>query len=171
LTHQHASPVRDRLSRLARVASDEFADILSEPPRVIGVRLRLYLVDGSFLDVRYPTDDEYSFHWQVEDKLYRINNAPHHPGPTFPRHVHMGTEENIVPDEITSPSAGPEENLKLVMNWIRKQIGDKTGTIRRRQMREASESTDRLRESSKTPGWSGVAEIRKWRDRDQRSKS
>jgi hypothetical protein len=38
---------------------------------VIGVRLRLYLVDGSFLDVRYPTDHEYSFHWQVEDKVYR----------------------------------------------------------------------------------------------------
>jgi DNA polymerase/3'-5' exonuclease PolX len=38
-------------------------------------------------------------------------------------------------------------------------------------MREASESTDRLRESSKTPGWSGAAEIRKWRDRHQRSKS
>jgi hypothetical protein len=83
----------------------------------------------------------------------------------------MGTEENIVPDEITSPSAGPEENLKLVMKWISKQIGNKTVPMRRKQMREASESTDRLRESSKTPGWSGAAEIRKWRDRDQRSKS
>ena len=91
MTYQHASPVRDRLSRLARIANDEFADVLSDPPRVIGVRLRLYLVDGSFLDVRYPTDDEYSFHWQVEDKVYRNNNAPHHPGPTFPRHVHMFT--------------------------------------------------------------------------------
>jgi hypothetical protein len=42
-------------------------------------------------------------------------------------------------------------------------------TMRRKQMREAAEFTDRLRESSKTPGWSGAAEIRKWRDRDQRS--
>jgi len=38
------------------------------------------------------------------------------------------------------------------------------GTARRKQMREAAESTDRLRESSKTPGWSGAREIRKWRD-------
>jgi hypothetical protein len=44
-------------------------------------------------------------------------------------------------------------------------------TLRMKQMREASESMDRLRESSKTTGWSGAQEIRKWRDRDQGSKS
>lgn len=44
-------------------------------------------------------------------------------------------------------------------------------TMRRKQMREASESTDRLRESSKTTCWNGARETRKWRDRDQRSKS
>src|SRR2546425_4321650 len=41
--------------------------------------------------------------------------------------------------------------------------------MRRKEMREASESIDKLRESSKTQGWSGAREIRKWRDRDQRS--
>jgi len=84
LTHQHASPVRDRLSRLARIGSDEFADILSDPPRVIGVRLRLYLVDGSFLDVRYPTDDEYSFHWQLKTKYTGSTTHPTIPAQPFP---------------------------------------------------------------------------------------
>ncbi len=37
-------------------------------------------------------------------------------------------------------------------------------TIRRKKMREAAEAMDRLRESTKTPGWSGAGEIRKWRD-------
>ncbi len=37
-------------------------------------------------------------------------------------------------------------------------------TIRRKKMREAAEAMDRLRESTKTPGWSGAGEVRKWRD-------
>ena len=72
--------------------------------------------------------------------------------------------------------AVPEELKKKMehvpdVNWseVARQAFEET--IRRKQMREAAESTDRLRESSKTPGWSGAAEIRKWRDRDQRSKS
>src|SRR5439155_5784384 len=72
--------------------------------------------------------------------------------------------------------AVPEELKKKMehvpdVNWseVARQAFEET--IRRKQMREAAKSTDRLRESSKTPGWSGAAEIRKWRDRDQRSKS
>jgi len=37
-------------------------------------------------------------------------------------------------------------------------------TVRKRQMRKAAESTDRLRKRSESPGWSGAREIRKWRD-------
>ncbi len=37
-------------------------------------------------------------------------------------------------------------------------------TIRQKQMREAAEAMDRLRESVKDSGWSGAREIRKWRD-------
>ena len=72
--------------------------------------------------------------------------------------------------------AVPEELKKKMehvpdVNWseVARQAFEET--IRRQHMRHAAESTDRLRESSKTPGWSGAAEIRKWRDRDQRSKS
>jgi hypothetical protein len=72
--------------------------------------------------------------------------------------------------------AVPEELKKKMehvpdVNWseVARQAFEET--IRRRQMLEASESIDRLRESSKTTEWNGVQEIRKWRDRDQRSKS
>ena len=68
--------------------------------------------------------------------------------------------------------AVPEELKKKMehvpdVNWseVARQAFEET--IRRKQMREASESTDKLRESSKTPGWSGAAEIRKWRDSRQ----
>jgi len=123
LTAAPVSLIRERLLRLARVAREEFSNMLSEQPRLIGTRLRLSLTDGSFVDVRYPTDDEYSFHWEVGGQVYRINTAPHHPGPTFPRHVHLGSEERIVPDEITSLGVTPEENLRRVLDWVRKQLG------------------------------------------------
>lgn len=42
-------------------------------------------------------------------------------------------------------------------------------TVRKREMRKTSESTDRLRESSKTPGWNGAREIRKWRNARRKS--
>jgi hypothetical protein len=33
--------------------------------------------------------------------MVRINAAPRHSGPTFPRHIHLGKEENIVTDNVT----------------------------------------------------------------------
>jgi len=41
--------------------------------------------------------------------------------------------------------------------------------VRRREMSEAAETMDRLRESTKLSGWSGVREIRKWRDVEKKS--
>jgi len=46
---------RASLRSLARVASDEFSTLLRGDPILLPDRLRLVLVDGSFLDVRYPT--------------------------------------------------------------------------------------------------------------------
>jgi hypothetical protein len=36
--------------------------------------------------------------------------------------------------------------------------------IRQEEMTRAAEEIDRLRTSSKTPGWSGAKEVRRWRD-------
>jgi hypothetical protein len=41
--------------------------------------------------------------------------------------------------------------------------------IRQEEMTKAAEGIDTLRTSSKTPGWSGVKEIRKWRDASKSS--
>jgi hypothetical protein len=38
-----------------------------------------------------------------------------------------------------------------------------------KEMATAAEAIDRLRTSSKTPGWSGAKEIRKWRDASKSS--
>jgi hypothetical protein len=41
--------------------------------------------------------------------------------------------------------------------------------IRREEMTKAAEAIDNLRTSSKTPGWSGAKEIRKWREASKSS--
>jgi len=40
----------------------------------------------------------------------------------------------------------------------------RVNAARKREMIKATKSTERLREASKAPGWSGVREIRKWQD-------
>ena len=41
--------------------------------------------------------------------------------------------------------------------------------IRQEEMTMAAEGIDRLRASSKTPGWSGAKEVRRWRDASKSS--
>jgi hypothetical protein len=41
--------------------------------------------------------------------------------------------------------------------------------IRQEEMTTAADAIDRLRTCSKTPGWSGAKEIRKWRDASKSS--
>ena len=63
----------------------------------------------------------------------------------------------------------PEELKKRMehipsVNWSEVARKAFEEAVKRKQMQEASEEIDKLREASKTPGWDGVREIRKWRD-------
>ena len=67
--------------RLARLAEREFADVV-EQVEVREDRLRLHIVDGSFIDVwfsrRIPC--KYAFHWErrhIDGTVYRWDNAAH----------------------------------------------------------------------------------------------
>ncbi len=73
-------------------------------------------------------------------------------------------------DTMANVTVTVPEGLKKKMeqvpgvNWSEVAREAFEDTIRRKQMREAAETMDRLRESVKTPDWSGAREIRKWRD-------
>lgn len=111
------------IKRLAEIAKEEFKDIVTDTEILHAVRLRLELVDGSTVDILYPMREKYSFHWRQEDKVFRINTAPHHPQiASFPRRMHYENEERIIEDAITSSSASPEENLRRVLKWIRENL-------------------------------------------------
>ncbi len=64
---------------------------------------------------------KYSFHWQLEDKIIRIDTAPHHRlVSTYPRHMHIGMEENVVEDSVTEIGNTVAENVKCVRSKVGK---------------------------------------------------
>ncbi len=67
-------------------------------------------------------------------------------------------------------STGPNNQLADSIEKVLKKRNSihlrtaRLNAVRKKQMTNAARSTDRLRQSSKTPGWSGAQEIRKRRD-------
>ena len=102
-----------------KIARDEFSDIVIDA-ELRADRIRLILIDGSWIEVRYPVKDKFSFHWQRDGRIYRIDTAPHHREiSTFPRHIHFGSEDNVIEDYVLKEKASPEENFRRFMNWVR----------------------------------------------------
>lgn len=112
-----------RLIIIAQCAQDHFSEILSEAPLIFSDKVRLVFVDGSYMDIRYPVDSKYSFHWQCENEMIRIDTAPHHRNiSTYPQHIHMGKEENVVEDPITKIDNTIDENVKGVLGFVRRKL-------------------------------------------------
>ncbi|MFX1326143.1 MAG: DUF6516 family protein [Promethearchaeota archaeon] len=113
--------IEERLQKFAQIVEEEFSDIIKSKPLVIETKLRIFLIDGSFIDVRYPIDTDYSFHWERKGDITRVNTAPDHPEvKTFPRHIHQG--ESVKEDTITDLSLSPEENLRRFFNFVKESI-------------------------------------------------
>lgn len=110
-----------RLIIIAQCAGKHFSDILSEAPIIYSDKVRLIFVDSSYMDIRYPVDSKYSFHWQREDEIIRIDTAPHHRQlSTYPRHMHIEKENNVVEDPVTRIDNTIEENVKCVLGFVHK---------------------------------------------------
>ncbi|MDD1745778.1 MAG: DUF6516 family protein [Candidatus Methanoperedens sp.] len=110
-----------RLITIARCAEDHFPDILGEAPMIYSDKVRLMFVDGSYMDIRYPVDSKYSFHWQREHEIIRIDTAPHHRElSTYPAHMHIGKEEDVVEDTVTNMNNSIEENVRNVLGFVRR---------------------------------------------------
>jgi len=114
---------------LEHIALHEFDDIVTGSQRLgrragITLKLRLYLRDGTFVDVWLsPDNSRYSYHWEQRAKrglIHRHDNAPDHPEiSTHPKHFHNGeesrVEESHIPDD-------PAEALRFFLNFIREQL-------------------------------------------------
>jgi hypothetical protein len=112
-----------RLIIVAQCAEEHFSEILSEEPIIFSDKVRLVFVDGSYMDIRYPVDSKYSFHWQREDEIIRIDTAPHHRQlSTYPRHMHKGKEDVVVEDSVTRIDNTIEENVTCVLRFVRGKL-------------------------------------------------
>jgi|LGVF01.1.fsa_nt_gb hypothetical protein len=77
--------ISEHYKRIKRNAKLRFSDILKSAELIQGTagrirKLRLYLIDNTFVDIWYSSDSSYSYHWEqrnVRNAIYRHDNAPH----------------------------------------------------------------------------------------------
>jgi len=117
------SQVYLELESIAKGFSDIVVDAkIMMRPSGEPLKLRIYLLDGSFLDVWLSISGKYSYHWErrhVDGKIYRHDNAPHSAWrrvKTFPRHFHEGEEKNVVESMISSE---PREAIREFLRFIK----------------------------------------------------
>jgi hypothetical protein len=114
------------LDLLGRIAEIEFAGIVVQTD-LIGSKLRVLLIDGSYLDVwsSQKLEGRFGFHWErrhLDGGIYRYDNFPDTNWadvPTFPFHVHDG-DQNIV---VAAPFAqSVEQGFREFMAFVQKKM-------------------------------------------------
>jgi hypothetical protein len=115
---------------LEEIAKSDFPDIVKNSALIGGKsaqpnKLRVFLIDGSFLDVWLSEESDYSFHWEqraVRGLIHRWDNAPDHPEvDSFPHHFHDGKENNIMSSQLDTDMKGA---FKEVLGFIRTKLKD-----------------------------------------------
>ena len=120
------------IKSLKDIAGIEFNDIVDMTVTTDINQLRLFLKEGSFIDVWFSLklEDRYSFHWErkmIDNTIYRHDNAPHKNWiniKTFPKHFHNGSEENVTESTISNNS---EKGLREFLEFVRKRINRDCG--------------------------------------------
>jgi len=116
--------------QLKEIADKEFGEIVEDSEIITSYtgrsrKLRLRLIDNTYVDIWYSVDGEYSFHWEqteIRNQIYRHDNAPHLKWSfvkTFPKHCHEGTQDNVVESELPDK---PEDVLRSFLSIVRKKL-------------------------------------------------
>jgi len=95
--------MKNDINDLKRIAEIEFASIIKDT-FFIGYKLRIILIDDSFVDVNLSTKlpDRFGYHWESKlgsNEIYRYDNFPDKNWKyvdTYPCHFHNGSQENVV---------------------------------------------------------------------------
>jgi len=122
--------ISELYKQLEALATGEFGDIVEDAEMIPSYtgrvrKLRIKLIDQTFVDVWYTADGEYSFHWEqsmIRNSIYRHDNAPHGKWScilTFPRHCHDGAQDNVVESHL---SPVPATALREFLSIVRKKI-------------------------------------------------
>ena len=122
--------ISETYRQLKETFDREFADIIEDSEIILSHsgrarKLRINLIDGTFIDIWYSPDGDYSFHWEQTDirrQVYRHDNAPHLKWSyvrTFPKHCHDGTQDNVVESHLPDK---PEDALREFLLIVRKKL-------------------------------------------------
>jgi len=84
-------------------------------------KLRIFIIDGTILDVWLAQSGKYSYHWDrrnIQKGIYRFDNAPHKKWKkikSYPHHLHFKSEEKVIESNISKKF---DEALMEVLNFI-----------------------------------------------------
>lgn len=113
---------------LRDIAEREFSDIITFTD-IIAEKLRLYLIDGSYVDIWFSRRlaGRYSYHWEhmhIRGEIHRHDNVPHKKWryvETFPKHFHEGVEDNVKKSLLSdTPEKALREFLGFIRDYLRK---------------------------------------------------
>ena len=119
---------RDQIyRRLSQLALSDFADMVEATKSIEG-KLRILLIDGSFIDVWLSLKKKgvYAYHWErraIDGTVYRHNNLPDKAArrlKSFPKHFHNRTEQTVVESDIADD---PVEAMKSFLKFAKNPLG------------------------------------------------
>ena len=122
--------ILDCYRKLKQIAETEYDDIIEDSEIIFSYagrarKLRLTLIDKTFIDIWYSVDGDYSFHWEqrpIRSTVYRHDNAPHKRWSrikTFPKHCHDGSQDNVTESHLSDT---PEQALQEFLVLVRKKL-------------------------------------------------
>jgi len=114
---------------LRRIAEIEFSHIVVQTD-LIGAKLRVFLVDSSYVDVwaSQKLSGRFGFHWErrhINGCIYRYDNFPDTDWasvPTFPYHFHTGSQSCVIASPFShTVEAGFRDFMSFVVGKMRDQ--------------------------------------------------
>jgi hypothetical protein len=124
------NPVEHTYITLINLSTTEYPDIVEDAtihrtPSGAPTKIRIYITDGSYLDIWLSQTGKYSYHCEqrhINGQLHRHDNAPH-PNwtliKTYPKHYHNGSQENVQKSNIPED---PAQALRAFLTQIREKI-------------------------------------------------
>lgn len=112
------------------IATTKFNDIITHSEIILSSaglprKLRLYLIDETYIDIYYSISGNFSYHWEqriIRSSIYRHDNAPHLKWkriPSYPKHLHNGSENNV---KISKISNDPNKAIIEFLNEVKEKI-------------------------------------------------
>jgi hypothetical protein len=134
--------ILDVYRKVKKVVLEKFSDLVLNTEVVYSPagrarKLRINLLDGSYIDVWYSHKKDYSYHWErrsINHRVFRHDNAPHQKWKkvrTFPKHFHNGSNSNVVESNISSD---PAVAIEQFMAFVRETIRSKPKTFQAKEV-------------------------------------